>query len=601
MKMKYIIISFLLAMLMSGCGSNNSDVVASVENDTSSSEITDTDNSTDTNGTVSISFINGVFSKELTLNGEVARIEVLVYSGDNSPHDEGEISIAYPEKVKTGVDVGSFAIQTVAVEDGKAVFSYTAPNDLQERVDANDKSTIFSFYLASDPLVSEDFTFNYNPTSDQTSVSTYKLEQTLASESYTMPLESTIDMSFSVSGDDKNLDDSDIVSMKIKLLNPSLAELQDRFNNSGDELSFTVNNVSVNLISNTISGIVPIEVTVSFLDVNGKTQTLVSVFNTTILSGPPTAMSISYEGTAHDEANVKFQEAMVITVVDKYFNRVNTSPAVSSYLIAGYTLENNSDLNTRLYFNTTSAKSATMSPSNNTLTSTADFSNVDPNNDILMTFGNGYTYNVSGKWDIESVNGGVLTLSDKIDAPSSVSNMGFAVGHNYRQDTCRDSREWVGYVTLESDRLNSNGMVKAIINYDYYLTGKVVTLGVDIVGYTATGDVTSKFGESIGHTLRSVGLEAANTCDIPAGAVGVACTISLKIAETGEWYRNSDVGYTLKVSDKVSATRVSGQGDDVHDCTASGGVVYETFSVTNSDLEATGSVEMEDIVIGSEF
>lgn len=606
MKLKHIIITLLLAMLMLGCSSNNSDSPPADDNTTttdanSTEDVSDTDNTIDTNGTLSISFVNGVFSKELTINKEVVSVEVLVFDSDNSPYSEGKISIAYPEKVKTGIDVGSFAAQEVDIEDGKALFTYTAPSNLQERVDADDSSTVFGFYLTADPSTGEEFTFNYNPTSNQIELTDYTLEQTLSTESYTMDLESSVDMSFGVKEGDNNVEDSDITSITVKLLSPALAELHDRFNNSGDELSFTTNNVSLNLVSNTVSGIVPIEVTAVFVDANGDSQTLVEVFNTTIFSGPPTAMSISYEGTSHDEVNAKFQDRMIIRVVDKYGNMVNTAPAVSSYLIAGYTLENSADLNSRVIFETTDAEAGTMNPTDNTFTSTADFSNVDIYNDILFTYGNGYTYNVSGKWDIASVNGGELTLVDKIDATSNVSNMGFRIGHNYRQDTCRDGREWIGFVTLESDRLDSKGMVGAVINYDYYLTGKNVSLGIDLVGYTANGDITSKFGESIIHTLRSLGLEATNTCDIPAGAVGVGCTISLKIAETGEWYRNSNVGYALKLSDQVSVTRVSGQGDDIHDCLISNGAVYETFSVTNGDLEATGTVEMTDIIVGSEF
>jgi len=246
-------------------------------------------------------------------------------------------------------------------------------------------------------------------------------------------------------------------------------------------LSYTnQNNLTVTLKSFTKSGVVPIKVETSFIDVNGKVRTLEKVYNKIILSGPPTAISISYAGTDIDEANAKFIEKMVITITDKYFNLVNTQPVLSASIIAGYT---NDTVGNRLYHTSSDTSTATIDPTTDTITISGgvDISNVNPYTDIIATFGKGYTFQASGNWNIDSVNGSnTINLGDDFNVSSSVSNLGYAIGHNYRQDTCRDSAEWIGTVSVvnENKKFDINGMARVNIYYDYYLTGKDVVFAV---------------------------------------------------------------------------------------------------------------------------
>jgi hypothetical protein len=598
MKLAQLFLVTLLTIFLTACGSDNSESSNASQNQTGT---TGTDNTVEPSDNVTIVIIGGD-STVLETNNQQASINIRVLGVDNSPYTEGTVNVAYPDKVKLGTDIGAFTSSSVTIdENGNAVFNYTAPDNLAERVAVGDTSTVFGFYHSSDITSIKYYTVRYSPLADQIVLTDYALKESASSEEYTMNLESSRQASYYVEDSSGNkVKDDDITNITVTLKNPNLADLRDTSGNVGDQLSFTKNNVSVSIASNTKSGLLPIEVNATFKDVNGDTRNIVKIFNVTILSGPPTAMSISYEGTEHDEANAKFQEHMVITVTDKYFNHVNTQPAVSAYMIAGYTLENSSDPASRLHIATTSSKAATMNPTTNTLTSTANLSNVDLSNDILLTFANGYTYNVSGKWDMKSISGGTISLLDNMDATKSVSNIGFAIGNNYRQDTCRDGREWVGYVSMQSDRLDENGLAHAIINYDYYLTGKKIVLGIDLVGYTANGDITSKFGESVGHTLLSVGLEPKGTCSVSAGSVHKICTIEILIAETGEYYRNANMGYNVVASDNLTVHSVSNSNGQIFDCASNGGVAYVDINVTEKEGRA-GTVSLEAILPSNEF
>ncbi len=438
-------------------------------------------------------------------------------------------------------------------------------------------------------------------------LTSYDLNQSTEDATLTMGLHAIKSMSYYVQNNHgEKISDSDLTSIVISLKNPTLGNLRDVNNHKGNSLSFTTNNASVSLETNTHSGIMPIEVNATFLDSNGTSQTLRNVFSIVILSGPPTAMSIEYEGTKHDEANAKFIDRMVVTITDKYSNRVNTHPSLSASAIVGYAAENDTNASTsaatRLYIPKTDAKAATMDPVANTLTTTANLSNVDIYNDIVLTYGSGYTYEYAGKWDFDTVSGHTLNLVDKIDANSSQSGMGFVIGHNYREDFCDvySTNTKVAFVTVENDRFGDNGTVGVSIHYDYYLTGKDIALGVDTVGYTADRNITSKFGGLKKHTLRSMGFHATNSCIIPAGAT-TNCKMGILIDNTGLYLKNANFGYELKLGDKIIVNSVTTNMSDIYDCSGDGGIAYVDYNVTNQDVNVSGTVSIDKIILRHEF
>ena len=595
----------LLMIVMVGCGSNNSD---SPENNSSSGNST-LENGIDLNGTATLIFPSGS-SRTLTQNNEAYTIDILVLGPDNAPASSGTVKIAYPDKIKDGVDIGYFSASSAEVVNGHARFNYVGPQNLQERVNAGDKSTQFGFYLSDEPQNVAVFTFKYEPAPHQIILTNYDVDWNKRLADASLGLNSSTQLSFYIENDQKEkVADSDVISMKVSLMN-GIATLKDTFGNSGTSLSFRgKNNISVTLSSKTVSGIVPIKVDATFKDANSKTQSLSKVFNMTILSGPPTAISISYAGTEIDKNKAKFIEKMIVTVTDKYFNNVNTQPAVSAALIAGYARDANISrgANTlkenRLYFTTADKSTATLNPSTNTLSvsDNVNLSKVDPVTDIAATFGNGYTYEASGKWDIASINGlSTINLGDDFNASAPVSGLGYAIGHNYRQDTCRDSQEWIGYVKVnnsDGDVLTKEGYVELDIYYDYYLTGKKVVLAVNILGKDVNSGVITRLGEARAHDLRSTGFNT-DTISVPAGFDGNV-TMPVHITDTPEWLRNANFFYTIKTSDKIQVNQVRTVGN-VGRCEY-GGVAFVEANITNNDTSAPGTITLDNILIGDEF
>ena len=208
---------------------------------------------------------------ELKINSEVVNIDVDVYDSNNNPYPDGKVKIVYPNDVKSGRDIGSFAASSVTVTNGIAQFIYTAPSKL----DANTSDIVFKFYHESNPTGAKTFTFTVAPAANQTVLTDYELYSSFSDGNVTMELNSSKLLSFAVRDNNNGnlLSDNNITSMTVTLLNPTLATLQDNNGNSGDSLILREkNNVTVIIKSDTISGIVPIRVdaTVNF----GKLKSL---------------------------------------------------------------------------------------------------------------------------------------------------------------------------------------------------------------------------------------------------------------------------------------------------------------------------------------
>lgn len=603
MKIKYILFALFIALSIVGCSPNNSEGSGTSTAASIADAVSNNDNTIDVNGSVSIGFVDGN-SKELTLNSEVVTVKLLVLDTDNSPYSEGTISVAYPDKVRNGVDIGSFASSTVNIENGIATLSYTAPKDLQSLVDSGDTSTVFGFYHSSNKNTVKDFTFTYNPTVNQKVLENYYIKSSLSEASITVGLESSRVISFYIEDNKQDkVKDSDITSITVEVLNTSLLDLEDTLGNSGDKLVFnTKNDVSVNLKTNTISGIVPIKVTAIFKDSNGIEITEMEVVNVVVLSGPPTAISISYASTGQDEEYAKFKENLVVTVTDKYFNRVNTNPAISTGVIAGYAKDSAGNY---IYHEPNSATTGTLNKTTKIFTANNgfNFSKVDESNDVLATFGLGYSYDASGKWDFTksgAANSNELAIVDDYDSSVNRSNLGFAVGNNQREDKCRIGRKWVGSikVTDGTNKLDSRGMALLELEYDYYLTGKDVVVWVNLVGFTAESGQKGKIGEAVKLMLRGHGLDGYSV-GVPAKVEDYPIYLPIMLTDTKEWYRNGRFDYKFDISDNLSYS-VTTSESDINDCTVYDGVAYVKFIVTD-EKNVTGTVSIQDLLPSHEF
>ncbi len=590
---KAIVLVFLaVVFIFSGCQGNNSEEIPNevpTVVDTTGSEI----------ATVTLP----VSTQEVTTNSEVINITVKVFDGNNNPFTSGEVKIVYPDSVLSGRDVGSFTSSTVAVDNsGTANFTYTSPVDLN----ADTSDIIFTFYHDSNPTAGSPFTVTITPQDDQIILTNYTLNISNPTD-ITMGLESTKLLTFSVNDDDNNtVTDEEMISMTISSLNPTFGTLVDSNGSSVNSVTVINDNVvTVNLESYTNSGLNSIQVDAVFRDVNNREQNLSKVFNILVLSGPPSAISLAYAGTEQDAARAKFIEKWVLTVTDKYNNPVDSNPGVTMGMIAGYAQDSSGlaeNIAEYLYFNP-GVQGGTLSAASDDFTApNGVFNNVDFDNEVLVTFANGYTYPASGKWDIDPLSSTSNTLALKDDyINTDTPELGFAVGSNYRQDTCEPAIEWVANVYPENNNFIMNDQGSLIINveYDYYLVGKSTVLWVNLIGEDYASNATVKIGEARKVTLRGQGLES-EIFTYAEGYSGIV-RLNVKISNTVEWYRNANFSYHVMVTGKDTPYVVVGHSmlNGITSCNNSG-IAYVDIEVT-APAGGDGTISLTNVIPTNEF
>ncbi len=586
----------LIAILsISGCGSNNSD---SPSTETNSSVVPPPEGNI-TNPAVTV--ILPTSSTVLTTNGQVVTIDVRVFDSANNPYSQGNVKLINSSDVLSGRDVGTFDKYTSTLTNGVATFTYTAPAEL-----STDTSNIyFGFYHDSDSSKTKTYTMSIVPETNQTVISSYELIESNSND-VRMPLESIKSISYSVydSNGDK-LEDTDMKSIVVTSLNPSLGKLSDSFGNNDNEklTQLEKNSMTVNLHSNTISGLIPLKVDAVFIDANGDEQNLSKVYSVVVLSGPPTAFSLSYAGTSQNENKAKFIEHWVLTATDKYSNLINTNPTISTGMIAGYaqsSVATPTNDGNYLFSSSSNGGSIANAAPDEFHAPVNIFDNVDFDHDYLVTFGNGYTYDASGKWDIIHNSASVVNLAEEYYG-NDVSGLGFAVGHNYRQDTCRDSQEWLGNVYPQGSNyiLDSNGSTVLEVEYDYYMVGKAVMLWVNLTG--SANNTITRVGEARKVTLRGAGL-VGDTYSFSKGFQGLI-RLEVHINDTVEYYRNANFGYRVEVTADDTNWTISGSSmsdGNITDCTLNSGVGYVDVLITDPAGSA-GTASLTNVLVADEF
>jgi hypothetical protein len=569
--------------------------------------------SPDTEEKISVVLISDEYN--VTLNSETVSISMNVFNGLMQPIESGNVKVSYPSDVLLGRDVGYFDSTDVPVVNGRATFLYTAPKDLEN----NTTSLKFKFYYETDFTNYDEFTINIDPAQNQIILTTYKIKSNLESN-ITMGLVSSKMLSFNIQDENGNvLEDSNITSITVKLLNPALGDLVSTNGNVSKTYSSDKNNISLRLDTQKISGIIPIQVFAKFKDANDDDQNITEVYNIVVLSGPPTAMSMIYNGTSYTDDGL-YQENYTILVTDKYQNRVNTNPGLSLSMISGYAKDANDGRRLFSYPDINSSRQGdspgSMDPINNIFEVAErngykpDFTKVDTDNDVLFTFGQGYTYNASGKWDID-INGvasNQLKLIDTFEANTTVDNIGYAIGHNYRQDVCKAGVEYVGQVFVDGNTsiIDKDGIAKVKINYPYYLGGKTIFISAEIVGKTSDDNLISKFSEVKKLTLRTTGFKET-IANVSAGADSVTIYLPVMLKDAAEWYRNSNFGGQITASDniEINPNNISYHGQ-LNSCgiPPSGsdeGVAFVKITDVNETQNKAGTITLKNIVTADEF
>jgi len=587
--LRYFSLSFLLifSFLLGGCQGNNSDVVVG---STPSS-------GTDGTESAQITIVLPETTTNLTTNSQVITINVRVFDSLNNAYNEGTIKKINPSDVLTGRDIGSFDTNEATIVDGVATFVYTGPADLTQ----NTSSIVFAFYHSSDSTNTNTYTVSITPEENQIILTNYSLKTSMGVGA-SMNLESTEAVSYTVSDlNGVQLEDENIKSIVATSLNPNIATLSDSFGNKGEKLTLLKkNNMSVNINSTTKSGIVPIKVEANFIDVNGDEQNLTETFSILVLSGPPSAISLSYASTENIAERAKFLEKWVLTVTDKYNNKVNTKPSVSMGMITGFAKSSTATDNAKgyLFYEPDTIESGSMDAVSDTFTAgVSAFDNVDEKNDVLAVYGTGYKYDASGKWDFTKGSGNTLNLLDNYTSEDR-TGMGFAVGNNQREDTCRIGSKWVANVYSDTNTsiVDESGSMIINVEYDYYLVGKSTMLWVNLVGMQNSTGEEIRLGEARKMTLRGLGLDDISLSFTSIGTY----RYSIGISGIPVFLRNANFG----VGDIV----ISGEGVAVSfatststtACDENSGVSYIDIIVTNAGTEG-GTVTLTGLLPSDEF
>jgi len=512
----------------------------------------------------------------LTNNAEIVDIAIKVYK-DTAPYTEGEVKVELPTEVLEGVDVGSFASYSVAVdEQGVAHFKYTGPGNLQALVDSGRFESTFKFYHSenSAPESRQPMTVKYQPDSSYIPID-YRLVISAQDDDFSMgipDLTKTFNVVLQKSdGSALQAGDETVTKVTVQTENSSVAQLFDTETNALVDTLVLTNSISSSFTikSKKLSGIVPVRAKIEFNDANGEAKVLESIVNVRVMSGPPSAISISYVSTAQDETRAKYIERFAISATDEYGNNVNTKPYISLGAIAGYAVDGREASGTennetkRLFYgrddilngiaNGALSNQGDDDPHTTQFEETVQaetFKYVNKegdNTDKLVIFGAGKNYEAMGKWDFSKIDDTLLDLEDDYYGEDR-SDLYYAIGHNYYQDQClQDGREWTGNTASDTFQLDDEGTVLVEYKYDYHLAGKDVMVWVNLDGIQPDTGMKTRIGEATKHTLRTTGLtkEPADGYKLEKDSRGYG-TFVIWHANAPERYRNAHFGYAIK-------------------------------------------------------
>jgi len=593
--------------------------------------------------------------REITLDSNSKTIDIVirVYK-DISPYKQGKVKVELPEKVLNGVDVGSFDAYEVEVNDqGMATFRYTGPSNLQALINNNDTESIFKFYHVENAQDKQEMRVLYQLPQNPHITRNYEID-IITSGDFSMGIpekEKTFNVLLKAkdgAGNNADLNKEQITKITVETTNSTIAQILDTSNNTlVDSLELMAdNNSPFILISKKLSGLVPVRITVEFSDANGDPQTISTIVNVRVFSGPPSAISISYVGTGQDSIRAKYIEKFAISATDEYGNRVNTKPNITLGAIVGYAVDGleatkiESHNTRRLFYGKSSidngsangeikalgdkdVKTTEFEDNTAARTDVFQYVNAEGNNtDKLVIFGTRKNYEAMGKWDIEL--GGdnhTLTLQDNYYGIDR-SDLSYAVGHNYYQDQCRqDGREWVGSTDSETYQLDEEGTVVISYKYDYHLGGKDALVWVNLDGIQPDTGKKTRIGEVNKAPLRTAGLTKTPTAGFKL-AKGTSAAVTFKIwhENAPERYRNAHFAYDVKSGSTCYSREIASSnyldartcnnvilGDDDNNASTppvafgnSFGGTYVSFYL-EAPLDKDCTFDLENITVSSEF
>ena len=534
---------------------------------------------------------NSLKNIKLTSNSKNIEITIKVFK-DIVPYSTGTVRVELPAKVLTGVDVGLFDAYEVPVnEQGVAQFNYTGPSNLKALMDNDDLSSLFKFYHSENSANKQSLKVTYDLDDEIYTPIDYSLSIATKNSDFSMGvpnLEKTFSVLIKNSKEDI-VTDIKITKIEVETQNALIAKLlniETKLLENKVELA-KENNSNFILVSKKLSGLVPLKLVVEFIDINKEKKHLSMVVNIRVMSGPPSAISISYLSTGQDKSRAKYEEKFAVSVTDEYGNKVNTQPYISLGAIVGYAVDGSASSNKetsktkRLYYG---KEEIVVNATANGLINALDDDKVNTtqfedtlqpevfkwinsdkkNSDKLVVFGKGKNYEAMGKWDFNKIDNNTLSLEDDYFGINR-DELFYAVGHNYYQDQCQDDgREWIGNTDSEKYQLDKEGTVIVSYKYDYQLMGKDAMVWVNLNGYQSDTAKNTRIGEVTKHTLRGKGLIKLPTAGYALDANETStATFEIWHSATNRRYRNAHFSWREKVTNTcaILSVRSSNQYD----------------------------------------
>ncbi len=525
------------------------------------------------------------------------------------------------------VSNGSFFVPTVETNSlGNAIFAYTAPTNII------DNNFTVEFCLEENTSICDTANINLTtgvvtpPDNNDTNDTgndfvnygmTFKTEDngnTLGLDERKLYVVSLIDKDTQTLISASQVEKITIESNKpdvLKLIDPS-----DAVGAAIAKLEITGKS-SINVYlkaAKNISGLSDIKITINYKNQKGFDRVLSATYAITVLSGPPTALSINSAGVSYNFEEKWFEHKFLISASDKYNNAINTSPTISASVIAGYAKDSsgnrmiygqNSKNNLGIYANLTGS---TAQVELDTI-GVAPFSDFDPvtlqgvdlHRDVVAMFGNVRTYEANGKWEIDSISSASkLILSDTYEGEDYVG-VGFAVGHNYRQDLC--SSEYLEYQTKVDStdgtyKLDDEGKTFVTVKFPaIYMPGKKVGLLINLISENPETGKQLRGGEVKFATLHSFEGLSGITVSIPKGTTQTVTHYG--IVETGTadtWFLQNST-FSCSSIDSTGLTSVTIVArNNPNDCVRP----FVEYSVTAA-ADEDGSFVLSDCQVNNEF
>lgn len=177
-----------------------------------------------------------------------------------------------------------------------------------------------------------------------------------------------------------------------------------------------------------------------------------------------------------------------------------------------------------------------------------------------------------------------------------MTNLGYAVGHNFRNETCSGTPVVANiYAKDNKNALDEQGFLLLQVEYDYYLVGKKVVLWANLTGQHENNE--TKVGIGRPTTLRGLGL-TGEEYSFAKGFNGVV-RLYIHIKDTSSYYKNANFGVIPQVTgdDNVWSYTTS-MANGITSC-INHGMVYVDVKIT--DANNSGTVSLTNLLTAGEF